>query len=146
VRANATLARPLIRREFREKVDERMKQTSCDYDSAFNYVTRYHANPSTKVNGQPPPTFLNAIAEDAPVASPATKALLCLPEDASQEMFEAALAGNGGTLAPFNPGKVFAALVELEQKSASVDYEPALRTVKGRCPALWAQCQAIAGK
>jgi hypothetical protein len=157
----AAPSKAAARREFREKVDARMKETGVDYDSAFNFCQRHHPDLAAVMDGRSTPAFSNAnpdpakhLAElaanvstgAAPLASPQTKKMLRLPMDATQDQFEAALAGNGGEFVPFNPGKIFAALVELEQKTNPTDYETAIRNVKVRCPELWSEVQAIAGK
>lgn len=141
--ASEAPAKSEAKREFQEAVQTRMKTFGCSYDSAFNFVQSRRPDLTQTISRKP--SFANTDGV-ALIASPQTKAMLCLPMDATQEEFDAALAGNGGALAPRNPGKIFAALVNLEREKNGIPYDSALAKAKSRFPMLWLQVEAIVGK
>jgi hypothetical protein len=130
------------RAEFHQKVDARMKAAKCDYDTAFNYVSRHHAELANAAGG-PGKAESYAKSDTAPVFGPQLKTIFRLPVFATQEECSAAWKGNGNSPAPFNPGKVFAALCELQQVKAGCSYEAALKTCKTLYPNLWQAVQEI---
>jgi hypothetical protein len=89
--------------------------------------------------------FLN-MAGGVPVAGHQVKAIFRLPQTCSQDEFAAAFHGNGDTLAPVNPGKIFAALVEYVQKKKSLDYNAAITAAKAAYPGLWDMVEAISNE
>ncbi|MEI7534127.1 MAG: hypothetical protein WCK57_07120 [Verrucomicrobiae bacterium] len=78
-----------------------------------------------------------------PVAAPQLKAIFRLPPTCSQEEFAAAWHSNGDTLAPINPGKCFAGLVDYHQTKKSLDYDAAINAAKTAYPALWELVELI---
>jgi hypothetical protein len=90
--------------------------------------------------------FANAKDGPAPVGGPQLKAMFRLPGNCSQKEFEAAWQGNGNTIAPINPGKIFSGLVEYIQKQKSLDYEAAIVAAKTAYPNLWDLVERIAAE
>jgi hypothetical protein len=120
------------RTQFANEVAEEMKKTGCCWDAANVRVSKRRAAAA--------PRFANS---EQPVFGPQMKAAFHLPQDATESMCSAAWKANGETTTPINPGKVFAALVELAQKEKSLDYDAALRAMKSQCPILWQEVEAI---
>ncbi|MDR3460138.1 MAG: hypothetical protein P4N60_22145 [Verrucomicrobiae bacterium] len=90
--------------------------------------------------------FANAADGNAPAATSEIKKLFWLPEHATQDQFEAAFKGNGSALSPLNPGKIFAALVELTQTQRGIDYDAAIAQTKAAFPDLWNAVQLLANE
>jgi hypothetical protein len=132
----------LERREsFQEEVRELMEKDFKSYDRAFDIVSK------RRKAAVVPPTFVNDAATGVPIAAPQFKAMFRLPMDSTQQEFAAAWTGNGGALAPIDPGKIFDALVQFKQKEQpSLDYEAAVRVAKVRYPELWSLVEAIAAQ
>jgi hypothetical protein len=123
-------------KEFMVFVNERM-QNGLPYNQAYNAVLRDHPEFRAESGVSTSAQFANSKEGPAPVAGPQLKVIFRLPANCSQEEFEAAWHGNGDTVAPINPGKIFAGLVEYVQKLKSLDYEAAITAAKTAYPNLW---------
>lgn len=146
--------------------NEKMKSSGLPYGKAWNVVCAEHPDLATAMAGNNGVQFANAAggavddirkqaanlrgdqsfsnaAGTVPVAAPQLKAIFRLPLSCSQEEFAAAWHGNGDTLAPLNPGKCFAGLVDYLQTKKSLDYDAAINAAKTAYPALWELVELI---
>jgi hypothetical protein len=81
-----------------------------------------------------------------PVKSPAMLAIFKLPVNVSQAEFAAAWEGNGNTLSPLNPAKIFAGLCAYWQKEKPLDYDQSIQECKRLYPDLWAFVELLAAQ
>lgn len=130
-------------KSFSKFVNERMRN-GLSYGQAYNAVFRDHPDLEAKMYGSGTAQFVNSNDGNPPAATSDIKKLFWLPPHATQDQFEAAYKGNGSTLTPLNPGKIFAALVELTQKQRGIEYDPAIAQTKAAFPDLWNAVELLA--
>jgi hypothetical protein len=87
--------------------------------------------------------FDNSTNDACPMVNPRHCALFFLPPNTTQETYAAAFAGNGNTISPVNPAKIFAALVEFTQEQKKADHAAALAQVKTKFPNLWNAVETV---
>jgi hypothetical protein len=131
------------RDKFLDLVHGRMEEVHCDYDRAWAWAQRHHVECFNEMTAaQKPAQFTN---EAPAVFGPQLKALFRLPADSTQEECRAAWDGNGDIASPFNPGKVFAALVSLFMKAKLPQESAAIKYCRERFPQLWEAVEAASG-
>ena len=137
-RKGAAPARNVANREFAELVNELMDGSRhLSYDQAFNRVARERP----ELIGAAPKG--NEFTNDAdmaainPVAGPGNNALLLLPANASQKVFDAAFLANGKKFSPIKHGDIFNALVNQRAAETGHSYETSLTWAKTTYPDLW---------
>jgi hypothetical protein len=159
-----TPGRSETRKQIAQFVNEKM-QAGMSHPVAYNALAREHpelfgglqfvnvtSNPLQRNKnsaGDPTPAQSGSTASAAgsvPVASPQMLALFRLPTNTSQAEFAAAWDGNGNTLAPINPAKIFAGLCTYWQKEKSLDYDQAIQECKQRYPDLWSFVELLAAQ
>lgn len=133
----------LARKQFMEFVNEKQNK-GLDYGTAYNAAARAHPDVFAAMSGSVGVQFANTNDGKAPAASAMLKKLFWLPESATDEHFQTAFTGNGSTLSPQNPAKIFAALTDLTQKKSGGDYDTAIAQTKSAFPDLWAAVELLA--
>jgi len=136
--AKVTPQKAKAKKEFYQFVNAK-EEAGMYPTAAYNAAARAHPDLVSAMTGAGDVQFLNDVGGDIiPAGSPRHYALFRLPMTTTQEQWEAAYKGNGSIMAPFNPAKVFAALVELAQKkSTSLSYNDAITRCKTDYPDLW---------
>jgi endo-beta-N-acetylglucosaminidase D len=132
------------KKEFFQFVNEREKAGQHP-NMAYNAAAREHPDLVAAMAGGnfvrvvlPRAQFANAAdGGKAPAATAMLKKLFWLPDNATEEHFQAAFQGNGSALSPQNPSKIFAGLVDLTQKNSGSDYDTAIAHTKAAFPELW---------
>ena len=128
-------------KQLAQFVNEKTK-SGMPYGRAWNKACAEHPELVAAVNRGL--TLIGDLDNAAvPVAAPHLKAIFRLPTTCSQEEFAAAWHGNGDTLAPINPGKCFAGLVDYLQTTKSLDYDAVINAAKTAYPDLWAMVEVI---
>jgi len=136
--AKSTPQKTEAKRQFMQFVNEK-QQVGLNYGTAYNAAARAHPDVFAAMSGGGQVQFVNTASNNGipPAASSQLKKLFWLPEHTTQEQFEAGFKGNGSTLSPVNPAKIFAGIVELTQKQRGGEYDQALAQTKAAFPDLW---------
>jgi hypothetical protein len=142
--AESTPGKDQSQRQFARFVNEKQKN-GLNYGAAYNAAAREHPDVFAAMSGSTRAQFANADANNGnpPAASSQLKKVFWLPEHATQEQFEAAFKGNGSTLSPLNPAKIFAGIAELTQKQRGGEYDQAIAQTKAAFPELWAAVELL---
>jgi len=143
--AKATPEKDRAKKEFYQFVNEKT-QHGLSYVAAYNSAAREHPDLIAAMAGGAGVQFANTKDGKAPAATAMLKKLLYLPESATEEHFQAAFQGNGSTLSPQHPAKIFAALTDLTQKKIGGDYDTAIAQTKAAFPELWSAVEKLSAE
>ena len=132
------------KKTFATFVNEKQK-IGLNYGTAYNAAAREHPAVFAAMSGSGQVQFVNTASSNGnpPAASSQLKKLFWLPEHVTQEQFEAGFKGNGSTLSPLNPAKIFAGIAELTQKQRGGEYDQAIAQTKAGFPDLWAAVELL---
>lgn len=130
------------REKFLGAVHARQESVKCDYQTAYNWAMKTRAELFNEMERKP--ASEEAYPGVVPARSPQVTKMFRLPMDTTQAEWSAAWKGNGSSMALFDPGKIFAALVEQIQADKDLDYSAAVQAAKSRFPDLWFEVQALA--
>lgn len=129
--------------KFREEVQRVMKDEDCDYNRAFNKVSKT----SPLFANSDDLKKLQTVAEGAggvPQFNPALGDVFRLPKDTSPQEWQTAWKGNDETVTPIDYGKIFQALAGDIQVQKGVSIEDAVTVAKDRFPDLWKAVEELA--
>jgi hypothetical protein len=128
------------RRQRQRFISEKVR-AGQPFQMAYDAVAREH--PDLFGGRSASAQFTNATDAEPPAATKMLKKLLFLPESATEEHFRTAFKGNDSRLSPQHPGKIFAALTDLNQGKTGSDYDSAIGKTKSEFPDLWRAVQGL---
>jgi hypothetical protein len=143
--AKSTPEKDRAKKEFYQFVNEKT-QYGLSHTAAYNSAAREHPDLIAAMAGGAVVKFANTNDGKAPAATAMLKKLLYLPENATEEHFQAAFQGNGSTLSPQHPAKIFAALTDLTQKKSGGDYDTAIAQTKAAFHELWSAVEKLSAE
>jgi hypothetical protein len=132
--ANPNLAER--RRQFQADVEAEMRQTGCEYQVAFNRVSRGSV---VFANSEDLETVRTAASGSGgvPTLTPALGNVFRLPGDITPEEWRKLWAANDSQAKVINYGQLFSTACEIMQVQKGGDIEAAIEPAKARFPDLW---------